>query len=172
MPQMRAVMSGASVKARPRRNASKKRGGSKMRSSALLTTPSRITTVSAPSPSTRAGASTLMVLRAMAVALLAEFRIVGIEGAPGAVKVALAHAEPLEPGAQRLGVGGLLRAEAAVAAAVEGRGRLLRDSVGLCPQHGDRLRAHGREHRRLRGQPAHGAGRRARFRRLAQGGAL
>ena len=33
MPQMRAVMSGASVKARPRRNASKNRGGSKMRSS-------------------------------------------------------------------------------------------------------------------------------------------
>ncbi len=28
MPQMRAVMSGASVYARPRRNASKKRGGS------------------------------------------------------------------------------------------------------------------------------------------------
>ena len=33
MPQMRAVMSGASVNARPRRKASKKRGGSKIRSS-------------------------------------------------------------------------------------------------------------------------------------------
>ena len=33
MPQIRAVMSGASVNARPRRNASKKRGGSKIRSS-------------------------------------------------------------------------------------------------------------------------------------------
>ena len=30
MPQMRAVMSGASLNARPRRNASKKRGGSKI----------------------------------------------------------------------------------------------------------------------------------------------
>ncbi len=54
MPQMRAVMSGASVNARPRSNASKKRGGSKMLSSARSTTPSRTTTLKAPSPSTRA----------------------------------------------------------------------------------------------------------------------
>ena len=37
MPQMRAVMSGASVKLRPCRKPSKKRGGSKMLSSACLT---------------------------------------------------------------------------------------------------------------------------------------
>ena len=54
MPQIRAVMSGASEKARPRRNASKNRGGSKMRSSADSTLPSRTTTLNAPSPSTRA----------------------------------------------------------------------------------------------------------------------
>jgi len=39
MPQMRAVMSGTSVKRRPRRNASKKRGGSKIRNSASVTRP-------------------------------------------------------------------------------------------------------------------------------------
>ena len=52
------------------------------------------------------------------------------------------------------------------------RGRLLRDPGRLRPQHRHGLRPHRRPHRRGRGQPADGAGRRARLRRLAQGGAL
>ena len=53
MPQMRAVMSGASVARRPCRSASKNRGGSKMLSATSPTTPSRTSTWSEPSPSTR-----------------------------------------------------------------------------------------------------------------------
>jgi hypothetical protein len=53
MPQMRAVMSGASVARRPCRSASKKRGGSKILSATSPTTPSRTSTWSEPSPSTR-----------------------------------------------------------------------------------------------------------------------
>jgi hypothetical protein len=37
MPQIRAVMSGASAAARPRRKASKKRGGSKIRNATSFT---------------------------------------------------------------------------------------------------------------------------------------
>ena len=54
MPQMRAVMSGASVNERPRSSASKNRGGSKIRSSTCSTRPFSRRTVIAPSPSTRA----------------------------------------------------------------------------------------------------------------------
>ncbi len=54
MPQMRAVMSGASAKPRPRSNASNNRGGSKILSRAEITCPSRMCRSSAPSPSTRA----------------------------------------------------------------------------------------------------------------------
>jgi len=54
MPQMRAVMSGTSRKSRPRRKASKNRGGSKISRPTFSTAPSRIFTVIAPSPSTRA----------------------------------------------------------------------------------------------------------------------
>ena len=47
------------------------------------------------------------------------------------------------------------------------------ETVGsVRPQHGDRARPHRRQHRRLRRQPADGAGRRARHRRQPQGGAL
>src|SRR5260370_24950509 len=73
--------------------ASKKRGGSKMRSSALFTRLSRMTTVSAPSPSTRARLSTLIVLRAMALGLQAEGLVVGIEGAVEPVEIPLGGAE-------------------------------------------------------------------------------
>ncbi len=45
-------------------------------------------------------------------------------------------------------------------------------SEELRPQHRHRLRPHRRPHRGLRRQPADGAGRRARFRRQPQGGAL
>ena len=58
MPQIRAVMSGGSVNARPRRNASKNRGGSKMRNRTSASSPSRISTIRPPSPSTRVRAST------------------------------------------------------------------------------------------------------------------
>ena len=54
MPQMRAVMSGASVKCRPRSSASKKRGGSKILNCTSSSAPSRTRTSIAPSPSTRA----------------------------------------------------------------------------------------------------------------------
>ncbi len=53
-----------------------------------------------------------------------------------------------------------------------GRGRFLRDRRGVRQEHRHRLRPHRRAHRRLRRQPADGAGRRARQRRLAQGRAL
>jgi hypothetical protein len=59
---MRAVMSGASEKARPRRNASKKRGGSKIFSLTSTTLLSLIFTESEPSPSTRERQATLIVL--------------------------------------------------------------------------------------------------------------
>ena len=55
MPQMRAVMSGASVNSRPRRNASKKRGGSKIAELDVLDhAVDDTSTCIAPSPSTRA----------------------------------------------------------------------------------------------------------------------
>ena len=53
-----------------------------------------------------------------------------------------------------------------------GRGRLLRAAGRVRAQHRHRLRPHRRPHRRLRRQPADGARRRARHRRLAQGRAL
>ena len=52
------------------------------------------------------------------------------------------------------------------------RGRVLRDPGGACEEHRHRLRPHRRAHGRRGRQPADGAGRRARLRRLAQGGAL
>jgi hypothetical protein len=53
-----------------------------------------------------------------------------------------------------------------------GRGRFLRDFGNLCEKHRHRVWAHCRAHRWLRRQPADGAGRRARLRRLAQGRAF
>ena len=67
IPQMREVMSGASVNFRPFRNASKNRGGSKMRSFTSSTTSSLIRMKRAPSPSTRASVSILIVLLLMDV---------------------------------------------------------------------------------------------------------
>ena len=54
MPQIRAVISGASVNFRPRRKASKKRGGSWILNFTSVRRPLLIRTVIAPSPSTRA----------------------------------------------------------------------------------------------------------------------
>src|ERR1019366_7880583 len=75
-------MSGTSIWDRPRRNASKKRGGSKIRSSTLSALFPLRRMSSAPSPSTRASVSTLIVrvLAFMTLALLAEGLGVGIEG--------------------------------------------------------------------------------------------
>ena len=53
-----------------------------------------------------------------------------------------------------------------------GRGRLLRAAGRVCEEHRHRLRPHRRPQRGLRRQPAYGARRRARHRRLAQGRAL
>ena len=52
------------------------------------------------------------------------------------------------------------------------RGRFLRAVAGMGGQHRGRLRPHGRPHRRLRRQPADGAGRLPRHRQRAQGRAL
>src|ERR1700690_2138490 len=62
MPQMRAVISGASNACRPRRKASNIRGGSKMVSFTSSTRSPRNLIWSAPSPSTRVSMSTLIVL--------------------------------------------------------------------------------------------------------------
>src|SRR4029453_6901427 len=117
---MRAVMSGASVNARPRRNASKKRGGSYMRSCTSATMPPSMRTYIAPSPSTRASASTLIV-RLMGLARLAERRRAGVECAVDAHQVSIGKPQLLQPRGQSRRVGGLHRPEAAVAAAVVGR---------------------------------------------------
>src|SRR5437764_14856698 len=73
--------------------------------------------VSAPSPSTRASVSTLIVLPAMRVALLLERGRGGVERLEDAREVRLARAEALPFGGDGRGVGSLARAEAAVAAA-------------------------------------------------------
>src|SRR5947209_18160984 len=116
-------------------NASKKRGGSKMRSSALFTWLSRMTTVSAPSPSTRARWSTLIVLRAMAFGLQPEGLVVGIERTIEPVQVALGRAELGKLLRQRHRVRRLHRPVAAVAAAVVARAE--RAAAGM----GDRAKA-------------------------------
>src|SRR5262245_36861953 len=76
----------------------------------------------APSPSTRASVSTLIVLRVlMGLALTAERLSVGIETAKGPHQVSLGDAEmPMPPGAERRRVRGLCGAKAAVAAPVVG----------------------------------------------------
>ena len=61
------------------------------------TLPSRTMTEARPRPSTRARKSTLMVLRAMTVALVPERRRVRVESAVDAVQAALVHAELREP---------------------------------------------------------------------------
>src|SRR5271157_5938174 len=118
MPQMRAVISGASLNLRPRRKASKKRGGSKMLSFTSMTRWSRIRTNKPPSPSTRARRSTLMVLAFMGFALFPERFGVRIEGAEGAHKLRFGDAQGGPARAHRSGIGRFLWPEAAVAAAI------------------------------------------------------
>src|SRR4051812_48791893 len=166
MPQMRAVISGASLKARPRMNASKKRGGSKMRSSALFTLLSRMVTVSAPSPSTRARFSTLIVLRAMALGLQAEGLGVGVEGAVETVDVAFARADLGQFLRQRDGVRRLHRSVAAIAAAVEARAERAAAGMGDRPQ---ARRAVGNHHADIAFELALDADAVRRHRRLALG---
>ena len=95
MPQMRQVMSGASVKLRPLKKASKKRGGSKIFNCTRVTAPSLIWMLRPPSPSTRARYLTVMLLLVMGFALLAEGGGVGVKGPEGPHQVGLAHSQPL-----------------------------------------------------------------------------
>src|SRR5208283_321227 len=120
MPQMRAVISGASLNLRPRRKASKKRGGSKMLSFTSMTRWSRIRTNKPPSPSTRARKSTLMVLAFMRFALFPECFGVGIEGTEGAHKFRLGDAQGGPTRAHGGGIGRFFWLEAPVAAAIVG----------------------------------------------------
>src|SRR5262245_35746199 len=97
-----------------------------MRSSRAAISPSAMRTYIAPSPSTRASASVrnVRVRRSdplTRLALLPEGRGRGMERAIDAHDVALLHAEPAEPAAERARVRRLHRPEAAVAAAVVAR---------------------------------------------------
>src|SRR4051794_26729575 len=74
----------------------------------------------APSPSTRASASTLIV-RVMGFPRGPERLGAGVERAVHPYEVAVVEPELAQPPAHRGRVGGLHRPEAAVAAAVEGR---------------------------------------------------
>src|SRR4030065_705187 len=115
MPQMRQVMSGASVKLRPFKKASKKRGGSKIFNCTRVTALSLIWMLRPPSPSTRARYLTMIFLPVMGFALLAKGGGVGVKGPEGPHQVGLAHPQPLaEPGGQRRSVGRLLGAGAAI----------------------------------------------------------
>src|SRR5208283_2715216 len=115
MPQMRAVIAGASLNLRPRRKASKKRGGSKMLSFTSVTRWSRTRTNRPPSPSTRARQSTLMVLAFMGFALFPERFRVGIEGTEGTHELRLGGAKGGPACAHRSGIGRFFWPEAAVA---------------------------------------------------------
>src|SRR5512135_1848879 len=118
MPQMRAVMSGASENFLPRRKASKNLGGSKIVSLTSATLPSFTRTKSAPSPSTLASWSTLMTLLLMSITLLPEGNRIGIESPEREHDVMVALAELFEMSAKRRRIRILHRSVAAVAAAV------------------------------------------------------
>src|SRR5215212_8587202 len=93
-----------------------------MRRRTSSTRPSRMRRNIAPSPSTRASKSVLIVLvLLMGSARLAERLDLGVEGAVHAHEVDLLHPEARQPRVERLRPRGLHRAEAAVAAAVIGR---------------------------------------------------
>src|SRR5579871_1674980 len=77
-----------------------------------------MTTVSAPSPSTRASALTLIVLRAMTLGLRAERLAVSVEGTVEPMQVALARAEGSKLSRQRDRIRRLHRSIAAVTAAI------------------------------------------------------
>src|SRR5450755_2424688 len=147
MPQMRDVMSGASVYGRPRSSASKNRGGSKMRNAMVSTFPALIRTVIAPSPSTRASALTRIVrLRRsfpfMSIAFFAERIGIGVERAVELRQLALAQAEFLDVLGEAGGIGALLRTEAAVATAVVARAQAAAPGMGDGPQAGRSVRDH------------------------------
>src|SRR5262249_7656526 len=108
----------ASVKPRPRRKASKNRGGSKMRSLTSVTWSPSISTLIAPSPSTRARYSVAIVLTRRS-AIRAHFVEFGdVERPEHALDALLVETVGAQPGAERSGVRRLHRAEAAVAAPV------------------------------------------------------
>ncbi len=154
MPQMRAVMSGASVNARPRRNASKKRGGSKMPSctSIDLAVPHRasvsaafaldagqvvdldralsrsLTSAVAPAPRSRAGTARRSALKRAEDAH---------QVAAGATPSARATSARASARVRRL-----LRPEAAVAAAVVGRADRAAAGLRHRPEAGRAVRHH------------------------------
>src|SRR5512134_3781248 len=131
MPQMRAVMSGASRYERPRRKASKKRGGSKMLSSTCFASPPSRRMVRAPSPSTRVMYPTWRVRDSViSLALLAEGRGRRVVGAQGPHDVPPRHAHAGEHARERLGLRGLARAEAAITAAEVARAERAAAGVG------------------------------------------
>src|SRR5512140_1187570 len=128
MPQMRAVRSGGSVYARPRRNPSKRRGGSKTFSSDFRTLPSFTRTEKPASPSMRASIATatfrsvgLSAGALMDLALLAERLGGGVEGTEEADEVVGRRAVLGEARGEGRRVRGLRRAEAAEAGAPPGR---------------------------------------------------
>ena len=144
MPQMRAVMSGTSPQARPRRNASKKRGGSKIRSSrrAHLAVPHRHLeralaldareVVDLDRPSRHGGRPRRGTSGAS-----------GVEGAIEALEVALAACRAASSQrAERRRVRRLHRPVAAVAAAVEGRAERAAAGVRHRPEAGRAVRHH------------------------------
>src|SRR5208337_4402825 len=135
MPQMRAVISGASWNWRPLKKASKNRGGSKIFSLTSATASPLTRRYRPPSPSTRARISTLMVLLFMGFALPAELRGVGVEFTEGLHQTRFGDPKTLtEPGSQGGGVGRLLGAIAAVAAPVVGGAQGPAAAVGYRPQ--------------------------------------
>src|SRR4030065_490498 len=135
MPQLREGISGASVKLRPLRKASKKRGGSKIFNCTRVTAPSLIRMLRPPSPSTRARYLTLITLPVMGFALLAKGGGVGVKGPESPHQVGLAHTQPLAaPGAQGRGVGRLFGAVAAITPAQIGGTERPAPGMGHRPQ--------------------------------------
>src|SRR5580700_6998902 len=108
MPQMREVISGASLWRRPLSSASKNLGGSKMLSATSPTSPSRTSTYSSPSPSTRARPSTwklrLVVSWVMREALFPEGWGIGVERPEQARDVHRLEAPGEQPAGERGGV--------------------------------------------------------------------
>ena len=133
MPQMRAVMSGTSVKLRaragtPRRSAAARRCAAARPSTA----PSRTRTCSAPSPSTRASQSTSRdrARHQLMARARRNARRPALKVRKTRTQLALGHAEVVSQALSASRVRRLHRAEAAVAAAVVARAERAAAGVG------------------------------------------
>ena len=93
MPQMRAVMSGASVKARPRRKASKKRGGSNILKLGALHRAVAHDDLERAFAFDASEIVDLDRLTAMTIAFLAERSGIGVEGSIDPRQRPVVHAE-------------------------------------------------------------------------------